>query len=96
MADTEVVVVVSPNRLVLFRSEIFGGLSNEISVLLDQSTLANDLEGMEWWLLGVVCWTNFFEMQRKATSTSCRRIQMRSLYWEIVRTTSRDTRNYWA
>ena len=38
--------VVSTERLVLWRSQIFGGISNEISVILDQSTLAKDMEGM--------------------------------------------------
>ena len=37
-------LVVSTNRLVLWRSEIFGGISNEINVILDQSTLSKDLE----------------------------------------------------
>ena len=37
--------VVSTERLVLWRSEIFGGISNEISVLLDQSTLPSEMKG---------------------------------------------------
>ena len=41
--------VVSTERLVLWRSEIFGGISNEISVLLDQSTLPDELESMPFW-----------------------------------------------
>lgn len=39
-------LVVSTSRLVLWRSEIFGGLSNEISAILDQSTLLRDMEGL--------------------------------------------------
>ncbi len=39
-------LVVSTERLVLWRSEIFGGMSNEISVLLDKSTLVRDMQGM--------------------------------------------------
>lgn len=42
--------VVAPNEIVLFRSEIFGGLSNEVSVLLDQSTLPKDMEGISFGL----------------------------------------------
>lgn len=41
--------VVSTERLVLWRSEIFGGISNEISVLLDDSTLPKELESMPFW-----------------------------------------------
>jgi hypothetical protein len=41
-------LVVSSERLVLWHSEIFGGLSNEISVLLDQSTLPADMKGIEF------------------------------------------------
>lgn len=37
--------VVSTERLVLWRSEIFGGISNEISVILDESTLPQDMKG---------------------------------------------------
>lgn len=40
------ILVVSSERLVLWRSEIFGGISNEISVILDESTLVKDMEGM--------------------------------------------------
>ena len=40
-----IVVVVSTERLILYRSEIYGGISNEISVLLDQSTLPRDMKG---------------------------------------------------
>jgi hypothetical protein len=38
--------VVSTEKLVLWRSEIFGGISNEISVLLDDSTLLAELKGL--------------------------------------------------
>jgi hypothetical protein len=38
--------VVSSERLVLWRSEIFGGISNEISVILDQSSLLQDMRGL--------------------------------------------------
>lgn len=37
--------VVSTERLVLWRSEIFGGMSNEISVVLDESSLPKDMRG---------------------------------------------------
>jgi hypothetical protein len=46
MLKCSMVAVVSSERLVLWRSEIFGGISNEISVLLDQSTLPKDMEGL--------------------------------------------------
>jgi hypothetical protein len=42
------VSVVATNRLILWRSEIFGGISNDISVLLDQSTLREQMEGTEF------------------------------------------------
>jgi hypothetical protein len=38
--------VVSTERLVLWRSEIYGGISNEISVILDESTLPKVMAGM--------------------------------------------------
>jgi hypothetical protein len=41
-------LVVSTEKLVLWRSEIFGGISNEISVILDQSTLPKDMAGSEF------------------------------------------------
>ena len=50
-------IVVSTKRLVLWRSEIFGGISNEINVILDQSTLLKDLEGgklLGWDIFAVV------------------------------------------
>lgn len=42
---SEMLSVVSTERLVLWRSEIYGGISNEISVLLDESTLPGDMKG---------------------------------------------------
>ena len=49
------VSVVSTERLVLWRSEIFGGISNEISVILDQSTLLRDMKGLAFGLGSVLC-----------------------------------------
>jgi hypothetical protein len=42
--------VVSTERLVMWRSEIFGGMSNEISVLLDESSLPKDMKGFAFGL----------------------------------------------
>jgi hypothetical protein len=42
---SEMLSVVATERLVLWRSEIYGGISNEISVLLDESTLPGDMKG---------------------------------------------------
>ena len=53
LAHLIALVVVSLNRLVLFCSDVYGGLSNEISILLDQSTLLAKLKGMEWWFIGL-------------------------------------------
>jgi hypothetical protein len=39
-------LVVSTERLILWRSQIFGGMSNEIDVLLDESSLFSDMEGL--------------------------------------------------
>jgi hypothetical protein len=41
-------LVVSTEKLILWRSKIFGGISNEISVLLDQSTLPREMKGMSF------------------------------------------------
>lgn len=43
-ADTAGLIVVSTERLILWRSEIFGGISNEIAVLLDKSSLPGDMK----------------------------------------------------
>ena len=48
-AEKPGLIVVSTERLILWRSEIFGGISNEISVLLDDSTLPKELESMPFW-----------------------------------------------
>lgn len=39
-------LVVSTERIFLWRSQIFGGMSNEIDVLLDESTLSRDMRGI--------------------------------------------------
>jgi hypothetical protein len=39
------VLVVSTERLILWQSEIFGGISNEIAIILDESTLPADMKG---------------------------------------------------
>jgi hypothetical protein len=59
--------VVSSERPVLFRSEIFGGLANEISVLLDGSSLVRDLRGMAFGLRGIFILLKNFRFQPSAT-----------------------------
>ena len=84
-----VVSVVSTERLVLWRSEIFGGISNEISVLLDESTLPRDMKGIPFGRGSQLrCFQNF-DLQRKATWRGERRIPRPSCVWEIQRTTGR-------
>lgn len=55
-----VVLVVSTQRLILWRSEIFGGISNEISVILDESTLLTDMKGIAFGLWLCVLYFHFF------------------------------------
>jgi hypothetical protein len=58
---------VSTERLVVWRSEIFGGISNEISVLLDESTLPRDMKGIAFGRGSQLrCFQNFI-LQQKAT-----------------------------
>lgn len=61
-------LVVSTERLILWRSEIFGGISNEISVLLDQSTLPEDMKGLSFGSGTQFCFPHFFILQPKAIS----------------------------
>ncbi len=83
------VSVVSTERLVLWRSEIFGGISNEISVLLDQSTLPREMKGTAFGREPqLFCFQNFF-FQRKATWRRERRTPRSSYVWEIQRITGR-------
>ena len=51
--------VVYAERLILWRSQIFGGLSNEISVILDESTLLKDMQGILF-CLGIIAF--FFSL----------------------------------
>ena len=54
------VSVVSTERLILWRSEIFGGISNEISVLLDESTFASGHERYcVWTRAQIILFSNF-------------------------------------
>ena len=62
-----VVLVVSTERLVLWRSEIFGGISNEISAILDKSTLPKDMKGMPFGSDMKLFLFHFSISQRKAT-----------------------------
>jgi len=64
-----VVLVVSTERLVLWRSEIFGGISNEISAILDKSTLPRDMKGMPFGSHMKFFLFHFSISQRKATWT---------------------------
>lgn len=59
--------MVSSERLVLWRSEIFGGISNEISVILDESTLLRDMTGMPFTGTGLRFYFENFVLQLKAT-----------------------------
>lgn len=59
--------MVSSERLVLWRSEIFGGISNEISVILDESTLVRDMEGMSFTARGLRFYFENVVLQLKAT-----------------------------
>ena len=59
--------MVSSERLVLWRSEIFGGISNEISVILDESTLVRDMEGMSFTRRGLRFYFENVVLQLKAT-----------------------------
>jgi len=61
-------LVVSTERLILWRSEIFGGISNEISVLLDQSTLPGEMKGLSFGSGTEFCFPHFLVLQRKAIS----------------------------
>ena len=61
-------LVVSTERLILWRSEIFGGISNEISVLLDQSTLPGEMKGLSFGSGTKLCFPHFLVLQRKAIS----------------------------
>ena len=71
---TLVVSVVSTERLILWRSEIFGGISNEISVLLDESTLPRDMKGIPFGRGSQLRCFQIFVLQRKATWKRERRI----------------------
>ena len=59
-------LVVSTERLILWRSEIFGSISNEISVLLDQSTLPGEMKGLSFGSGAELCFPHFLVLQRKA------------------------------
>ena len=59
--------MVSSERLVLWRSEIFGGISNEISVILDESTLVRDMKGMSFTRRGLRFYFENVVLQLKAT-----------------------------
>ena len=61
-------LVVSTERLILWRSEIFGGISNEISVLLDQSTLPGEMKGLSFGSGTKLCFPHSLVLQRKAIS----------------------------
>jgi hypothetical protein len=62
-AEKPGLLVVSTERLILWRSEIFGGISNEISVLLDQSTLPGEMKGMSFGSGTKFCFNFFFVLQ---------------------------------
>jgi hypothetical protein len=84
-----VVSVVSTERLILWRSEIFGGISNEISVLLDESTLPRDMKGIAFGRELQLYGFQKKSLQQKATWQRERRTPPPSYVWEIQRTTGR-------
>ena len=90
-----VVLVVSSERLILWRSEIFGGISNEISVLLDESTLPRDMKGITFGRDSQLCWFQNFVLQQKATWQRERRIPRRWCVWETQRTTGQTKKKSW-
>lgn len=59
--------VVSTERLVLWRSEIFGGIANEISVILDQSTLPAEMKGSSFGRENFLFFFLLMLLQRKGT-----------------------------
>jgi hypothetical protein len=81
--------VVSSERMVLWRSEIFGGISNEISVLLDQSTLPRDMKGFAFGLEIIFFHFHSLFFQPKATWPRERSIPRLSFVWEIQHITGR-------
>ena len=81
-----VVSVVSTERLVLWRSEIFGGISNEVSVILDESTLPQDMKGIAFGRCPQGRCFQIFSLQQKATSKRERLILPLWCVWEIQRT----------
>ena len=80
------VSVVSTERLILWRSEIFGGISNEISVLLDESTLPRDMKGIAFGREPKLFCFQIFVLQQKVTWKRERRIRLPAYAWEIQRT----------
>lgn len=88
-------LVVSTKRLVLWRSEIFGGISNEISVILDQSTLLKDMRGILFCSGSPVNFCLICDLQQKGTLLLWREIQMLWLIWETQRTIGRHSREQW-
>jgi hypothetical protein len=86
MLNVFFVSVVSTERLVLWRSEIFGGMSNEISVILDQSTLPRDMKGFAFGREAQLFCFHIFILQPKVTWQRERRIPRPSCVWAIQRT----------
>jgi hypothetical protein len=89
LTNSRIDIVVSTERLVLWRSEIFGGISNEISVLLNQSTLPKEMEGRPFGRELFFFYFQLFVSQRKATWTRERRIPRPSCVWATQPTTGR-------
>lgn len=89
------VLVVSTERLILWRSEIFGGISNEIAVILDGSTLPADMKGFAFGFQSQFVCSKIFPLQQKATWQGEMKTQMLLWYWETQHTIGRRIRRLW-
>jgi len=87
-----VVLVVSPQRLILMRSAVYGGLSPEVGVILDESTMLADIGGVAFGLRAGFFCSKKFIMQPKGTSRGGKLITTPSSLWEMERTPALSTR----
>ena len=87
--------MVSTERLVLFRSEIFGGLTNEINGILEAGNLLEVLKCELWHSVVSFIFSHIFVLRQKATWQDWRDPQMPSLDSEILPTTGRLFGDHW-
>lgn len=64
-------------------------------MILDESTLPRELQGIVFPACIAVFMTENFEMQQKGICRREKRIQTRSCCWEILRTTGPPTKTFW-